>query len=264
MSVLTVYLILFAILLVTFLAITVGLWVGTYYFQGYIYTQPSQQLFWQAPAAALVMTMGFGIWWFAIALGQKNSPQNIPIDTLFRFTPRIDMLDRPAHKIRAIVRDQTKDKKEDDKNVYISVRDSQKLFHYEHEKTHRPWQRQDVIALEIEGADGTRIRFDPVPTGPGEYRQFVSADGWVIHEFENGPTGIPIRFSFSRLLWNLTFNFAHLFGWFVCLWVILRFQWSHALGLALVIWAVVTVAVLPMVLSYCGSLAANRLITAAS
>jgi len=47
-------------------------------------------------------------------------------------------------------------------------------------------------------------------------------------------------------------NFLHLGLWFVCLWVFVRFQWSHALGLAIIMWLVMTLAVLPMVFEQAG------------
>ena len=37
----------------------------------------------------------------------------------------------------------------------------------------------------------------------------------------------------SSLLWgNLLLNLAHLLVWFLAFWLLLEFQWSHALGLA--------------------------------
>jgi hypothetical protein len=125
----------------------------------------------------------------------------------------------------------------------------------------RPWQPQDVIAIELE-KDGSIIRFDAVKTEMGDYRQFVSADGWRIRELENGPIGVPFRFSLGRLIWNLLFNFGHLLGWFLGLWLLLRFQWSHALGLAIVLWVVMMLVVLPMMLNYSGLIAARSHATA--
>ena len=84
------------ILFLAMVTLIVLLWMGAYFFQGYIYTEPSQGLFWQAPVGALVLTFGFTIWTFAIALGETNSPTNRPIDTLLRFDLRVETLDRPA------------------------------------------------------------------------------------------------------------------------------------------------------------------------
>lgn len=250
------------IMIVVVVALTAFLWGGTFLFQGYIYLQPSQQLFWQAPAAACVLTFGYAIWCFSIAASTGANPQNVPIDTIFRFSPTFDMLDRPVPKIWAVKRDRKKSAAELNEEIlvpYVCVRDNQKEFHYvDTTLTPRPWQPQDVIAIQIEKADGTKMRFNLAPTEPGQYRQFVSPDGWAIKEFATGPTGLPVRFSYGRLFWNLVFNVCHGIAWFACLWLLLRFQPSHALGLAAVIWLLVTLAILPMLLSYSAHVANLR------
>jgi hypothetical protein len=38
----------------------------------------------------------------------------------------------------------------------------------------------------------------------------------------------------------------HLIVWFLCLWLLLRFQWGHALGLACVAWLVLTFFLPPL------------------
>jgi hypothetical protein len=45
---------------------------------------------------------------------------------------------------------------------------------------------------------------------------------------------------------NLLLNFLHLGVWFACLWLLLRFQWGHALGFAVVLWLALTLTILPM------------------
>ena len=37
-------------------------WVGAMFLQGYLYTQPSQHLHWQAPAAALAVAVFVTLW----------------------------------------------------------------------------------------------------------------------------------------------------------------------------------------------------------
>ena len=84
---------------------------------------------------------------------------------------------------------------------------------------------------------------------PWMYNRFVTADGWVMTVFETGPTGRPSKFRFGRFFVNMLLNFLHLAIWFVCLWLLLRFQWAHALGLALAIWLVMTLFVVPQLLT---------------
>jgi len=253
------------ILIVTAVSLTVILWAGTFFFQGYIYTEPSPGIFWQAPAAAALLTLGYTIWCFSIALNSNATGQNLPIDTIFRFSPKEEMPElqgRPAKKIWAIKIDRKKtgDNKDGEIVAYVGKAAIRPQFQYWEDKEIKPhpWHKQDVIAIEIEKPDGTKMRFDLTPTTESDYRQFESRDGWVIREYEEGPTGVPIRFRFGRLLLNLFFNACHFVGWFLGFWVLLRFQWSHALGLAVVLWLIFTLTMLPMMLGYAGSVAANR------
>ena len=45
---------------------------------------------------------------------------------------------------------------------------------------------------------------------------------------------------------NLFLNLVHGIVWFLCLWLLLRFQWGHALGLAFVGWLVLTFFLPPL------------------
>ncbi len=253
---------LFFILVLMFATLTVLLWAGSYFFQGYIYTEPSPGMFWQAPAAGFLLTIGFAIWALAIAMGDRSSPTNRPIDTLMRFSPRDEMLDRPAPLIWAVKADRRKpgEFKDGESTLYESKREGPNRFQYKDKTTNpRPWQPQDIVALDVEKNDGTKWRFNYVPGGEGAYGYFVSQDGWVIEvDKYNAPTGIPVKFFYGRLIWNLAFNFGHLFGWFIALWVVLRFQWPHALGFALVLWVLFTLIFLPMLLGYAGEVAVSR------
>jgi hypothetical protein len=58
---------------------------------------------------------------------------------------------------------------------------------------------------------------------------------------------------------NLLLNFGFLAVWFLCLWLLLRFQWSHALGLAVVFWLVMVLIIMPMILKPAESVRKERL-----
>ena len=45
---------------------------------------------------------------------------------------------------------------------------------------------------------------------------------------------------------NLFLNVVHAILWFLCLWLLLRFQWGHAFGLACVAWLVLTFFLPPL------------------
>src|SRR5262249_18800386 len=65
---------------------------------------------------------------------------------------------------------------------------------------------------------------------------------------------------FYRGLWllNIFFNLLHFAIWFVCLWLLLQYQWPHALGLAIVFWVVMTFLPLRMVLDRTKQIAQER------
>ncbi len=250
------------ILLVTAVSLTVILWIGAFFFQGYIYLEPSQQLYWQAPAAAALLTFGYTIWCLWIATSPKASQTNVPIDTVMRFTPKEDMFKEPAPRIHAIRPARTKagkERKEEESTLYVRVRSLPRGFEYQEPNLgKRHWNGTDLIAIEIENPDGSRVRFEPILVGVGDNVQYRSKDGWVMKEYGGIPTGLPERFVLGRFILNVLFNVGHWVGWFIALWLILRFQWLHALGLAIVFWSVVTLSVLPMMLTYSAYIATIR------
>jgi hypothetical protein len=173
-------------------------------------------------------------------------------------------MDRPAKFIWAIKLDRRKTGPDKDGEVvpYELKRESTTKFTYISRvgKPH-PWQPDGVIAIEIQKPDESKLRFDLVPTEESANRNFVSKDGWVITELPGaggGPIVVPYKFRWGRWFINLFFNFGHLIVWFLGLWVILRFQWSHALGFAVVMWLAATLIYVPLLLEYAGTAAVSR------
>lgn len=272
-------LILSIILIITLVSLVAFIWGGTFFFQGYVYTEPSPSIFWQAPVLAALLTFGYAIWCFSVAFSSGASPSNIPINTIFSFSDKEEMLRRPAPKLWAITQDR---KKQEEKPVeYVAVRGNDKLhpdkFQYFHDpfgSDKHPWFGTDVVAIEIQPFldDATKKRFNDVPPDQGffggkldlvdtkrlRYREFRSEDGWAITEYENGPTGLPIKRSWGRFLLNIFFNAGHFGAWFLGLWLVLRYQWLHALGLGMVMWLIMTLLILPMMLGYAGEVSESR------
>jgi hypothetical protein len=224
----------------------VFLWVGTLFIQSYIYTEATPGLPWQAPAAGLVLGAFLGLWCYIVATSPDAEPTDIPYDTLFRFSPKVEMFEKPAAQLWAV-------KKNDEKVRY-------KRFpvvgppYYEYRDTtdaKRAWPVSGVKAIELEH-DGEKYRFEPTVTERGAYPSFVNEKGWTMKVYDRGPTGIPTTFRTSRFL------AMHLAFWFVCLWLLLRFQWSHALGIAFCAWLVFTIALLPMLLTYAAEVAQRQ------
>src|SRR5262249_27007254 len=125
------------------------------------------------------------------------------------------------------------------------------------------WPRSPVSAIIIKEKD-EELRLEPLPPTEGSPYQEFAGNGWVMKVVDDGPTGMLLAFRWGRFLFNLFLNFVHFALWFVCLWLLLRFQWSPALGRAVVMWLVMTVAILPMVLDQAGASGQKRPTTAAS
>jgi hypothetical protein len=119
------------------------------------------------------------------------------------------------------------------------------------------WARSDadgvMQAIIVEDADGQKFRFEAemnegkFKAAPGQPVRYVEVDGKgrVMTDDYIGRVSIPHH---GKDFANLFLNFLHIGVWFACLWLIMRFQWSHALGFALVLWLAVTLTVLPMLL----------------
>lgn len=79
-------------------------------------------------------------------------------------------------------------------------------------------------------------------------------DGKNIVFRESGGQGRIIQLEFLGIITkkipsvtfvNFFLNFLHLAIWFLALWLLLQFQWSHALLLAVPLWLAVTLILLP-------------------
>src|SRR5262245_31082861 len=231
----------------------VVLFVGSMFLQGSIYTEPSPQMWWAAPAAGAVLGLFFAVWCYAVASSTDARPDDIPYDTFFRFPTRVDMVKSPVRELWAV-------KKNNEKVKYKY--DAFDRVYRDTTTRPRPWSGTDVVAIELEH-DGTKYRFDmDKTTASGAYYEFVNDRGWSMRVYETGPTGRPDAFRTGRFLANLFFNLMHAALWFACLWLLIRFQWSHALGLAICMWLLFTLAILPMMLDYAARVAVARQATA--
>jgi hypothetical protein len=251
---------LFLMLLIVGLGLAAGLYAGGLFTQGYIYTEPSPQLAWGAPVAGAILFFFLSIWSLIVVLSD-SSPGDIPYDALHRFSPRVDRFGAPAKELWAV-------RKGGKKELYVLhkfVRGRvgslvERGEEYRSAVTDRPWNGEGVEAIEIR-TDSGDMRFEREPEKnrePGAYAQFVTKDGWAMTIYESGPTGMPSRFRFGRFFANLLLNLLHLSLWFGCLWLLLRFEWSHAALGAFVLWVACTLIVLPMLLSYAAEVSQAR------
>jgi hypothetical protein len=243
-------------LLLVGVILAVFLYVGALFLQGYFYTEPSQQLIWGAPAAAAVLTLFLGVWCLLVRSKPGLNSKELPYDSLFRFsadeTMTGDTITRDGVKRLWAVRKGNTAPVEYE--LFIDTSAGRRVPIYrEKARPDQNWNRNrsgvEAILIEV---DGQKVRFDLRASKENPYREFVDDNGWVLREYDNGPDGQPTRFRFGLVMANLFLNFMHLGLWFGCLWVLLRFQWSHALGLALVLWVVATFAILHPLLDQAG------------
>lgn len=230
---------LLVILIVLGLGLAVLLFVGALFLQGYFYTQPADGLLWRAPAAAAGLTLFLFFWCWLIVRSPEATPQDIPYDTLFRFSPRVDVLKQQPKEIWAISRT--------GKKLYKLSRPEPNRFQYVDDRG-KPWRKEGVTEIQIVD-QGEKITFTVEPAQAGDFRYFVSDKGWVWREYEDGPTGLPSSFRWGRFSMNLILNVGFFVLLFLALWPLVRFQLAHALGLAVALWLVFTLGVLPMVLT---------------
>jgi hypothetical protein len=219
------------ILALVFLAVMVVLWAGTMFLQGYLYSEPVSQIYWRAPLAALVLTLFLAFW---CSLDYRH-PRHY--NALFDFTARDD------EKFDKFIAE-----KNGKEIPYAARSDAQGRTEYR-DPQGKKWARSDsegvIKAITVQTKDGQKLRFEAeliegkFKAAQGQPVRYVEVDGEkrVMTDEYIGQVSV-VRW--GRVLANLFLNFAHWVVWFLCLWLLLRFQWSHALGLGLALWAVLT------------------------
>jgi hypothetical protein len=237
------------ILLLVWFVLAVLFWGGTSWFQGYIYEESTGGLPWRAPAAAAAVTAFLGLWCLLNYLVAKPK-QPLPFDVPHSFTAheeKLDVKELWAKHEKAEARTHyrvTKGTKTETERILIG-------------DGGRTWPKgtRTVEAIYLK-EDGRDVKFKAdhdagryVEEGGGRY---MTEDqlGWVF---------TPARAGSTFLM--LVINGLFLAVWFASLWLLLRFQWSHALGIAAVFWLLTTVLIVPQVLDRTPRKAADDKVT---
>jgi hypothetical protein len=225
------------ILVVVWIVLTVVLAAWTLWFQGYIYSEPTTGILWRAPAAGTVLVLVLAVWVFF----DYRAPGRYR--TLIEFSPSEDQ----EYKQLQVV---TKNRKE----TYELRKNARGMSEYRNRNAAGPalpGRPDKVIVTE----DGKEYTFEPDRTTEGSTLQYRDSRGKVMLE---GQLGRVRTFHGSWLLGNLFLNLIQLVAWWLCLWVLLRFQMSHALGLAVIFWGVMMLFVMPPVLTKAEEVARSR------
>jgi hypothetical protein len=231
--------------------ITVGLvavlWAGTLVLQGVLYTEPAPQLYWRAPAAAGIMGIFLSIW----CVLDYNNPGEY--DTLFNFSAAQD-----THFSQFWARKLYPNGKFGPE-IHFARPAGARTGEFRNEQA-APFRRSDTEGIMgrviIPLGDGEKVEFEPDLTSqktfriePGQDLQYHEVDGSRVISEGQLLQGTYTASS-AGLFWaNVLLNLLHFGLWFGCLWLLLRFQWPHALGLAAAVWLTMTLTIVPMLLA---------------
>ncbi len=229
------------ILFVVALALTVVLWAGSLWFQSAIYSEPAGELYWRAPAVGVGLTLFLGLWVVAdCRTGGRVRPLH---QTSVYETKTYD-------EFKAVL---TKNGPE---VTFKRVPNADERFIPTYREDGRgdgrplPSRPEKIIVQDA----GAAVVFQPERDAKGNFHtregqnlRYLDKSGRVMLEGELGEVS---QFRWDWLFLNLFFNLFFFLLWFAGLWLLLRYQWVHAFGLALVFWLAMTLIVVPMILDY--------------
>jgi hypothetical protein len=220
------------------IGVAVGLgvlfWAGAVGLQNFYYNDPAPDLYWRAPAAAVALTAFLGVWFWI----DYRSPGTL--GTLLSFTASDDVEFTDLYWIK-------KDKTE----VHYRRKADGK---YLDTSTNRPWTHSTadelVEEMRAQAKQGDPVMFKAELTPDGKFANPIryieqGGKGRVMTEEELGrvssskSSSVLLNFAWSGLFYGVCF---------LCIWLLLRFQWPHAIALAFPIWLAFTV-IMPFLLS---------------
>jgi hypothetical protein len=257
-------LVVFLLMLLLWLVLIGFLAVATIWFQGYIYTEPVTQIYWRAPAAGSALALFLVLWVTVDYRAVKNNTDaQFPYGPIQELAPALNKADSEsfpalwAPNERGPVEVEYKSKQG---AVLKSKVMEYKLNHVaDARKGHVEYRHgEDPIPssppLLFVEENGEKILFQPDTDDKGHFKResgqpllYRDNKGRVLTEgpmFER-KTGFP----FGRFLLGVFLNALFPVIWFVCLWLLLRFQLLHAVGLAVVLAAVMLLFIVQPLMS---------------
>jgi hypothetical protein len=228
------------ILLVVFAVLSLLLAAWTLFFQNYIYSEPIGALYWRAPAAAAALTAFLAIW---VVCDYRSIDSRDESEGHYQPLHNFSAREIKTYKYLWLT---TQDRKDE----LYELRGNRYL-----NKSNQPPKSRPLQIIAGDEPNGEKHAFKPQMDDKGHFkvekdqplRYYEDGDPKKRYMDENAIGQISI-FHFGWMLGTLILNFGFLAVWFVVLWLLLRFQWAHALGLAFVIW-IISLFVLPMILT---------------
>jgi hypothetical protein len=226
------------LLLLTFLVLTALLWGGTRLIQAALYETGEPELYWRAPAAAGALTAFLGVWMMLNYTAARPDDTELPYDNLFNFTTE-KVSGQPVPEFWTL---------RGDAQMKYTMKDlpgMPRRYEYRGEDG-QLWQASRALDVDTviirEGPEKTPVKFKPVKqTRPNkeEYvERYVEEGGRRYLDGESFGKVVTPRGGGSFV--RVAINVLHFVVWFVVLWLLVRFQWPHALGLAAALWLVMT------------------------
>jgi hypothetical protein len=231
------------VLVVVWVVLSLVLAAWTLWFQAYIYSEPVEQIYWRAPAAGTALALFLCLWAFL----DYRAPGRFQTLTTFSSSDA-----KTYNELRV-------PNPAGGEDVYKMRKTAQGRPEYLKGGDRLKSKPEKIIVVE----DGQRYVFEPDRDAKGNFK--VGPDGYLHYrDREHGldmredyPGQVTIRHP-GRGALNVLLNLAYLAVWFVCLWLLLHFQWPHALGMAVVCWLVMILFVVPPVLGQAEDLAQQR------
>lgn len=239
---------------------------GSMVLQGYFYTEPAEGIFWRGPAAATVLTAFLGFWTY---LSVSSPPGNY--DTFFRFSPREE---NEYTRFKSVKQGKT--------STFVQRRNPQGRTEYRDSVSNQRWSRSDAILVD---EDGTEVHFEADKDEKGNFKTETAKAPFGMRWLLGASTGAEqplyyrdprgrymtedaigrVSVTHWRLIFaNVALNGLHLVLWFICLWLIMHFQWTHAVGLSFCCWLAVTIPLLPLLFDQAAALHGRQAVASGS
>jgi hypothetical protein len=238
------------ILLVLWFVLAGALAAWTLWFSDYLYNEPTGELYWRAPAAGAVVLVALAVW----VLSSYRAPGQYQV--FWSATESRDKPD-PYKEIRTVNMDGIEE-------VYLLSKGTDGKWQYR-TKAGKPLTARPRQLMVQEGEE--KVVYEPDRDAKGNFKP--GEDGLVHYRDSRGRVLVEGSFhartipGSRRFLGPMLLHFLLLIGWFLGLWLLLRFQWTHALGQALVLWVVMLIFVMPPLLSYAEEVGQARAATKA-
>jgi hypothetical protein len=230
------------------------------WFQGYLYTQASTGLPWRGPAAAGIIVLPLLVWVVCDYRSITEPASQGRYRTLYEFSSSEDS--KPFTELHV-----PHAKGEDVYKLRPGTGRPEYRLNGLPKGRLLPNRPDKIVVIE----NGEKHTFEPERDAQGNFKQrqpsswgisrqteplrYLDNDGRVMTEDNLGQV---TTFRGGVLVGNLLLNFFLLAACFAALWPIVRFQWSHALLQAVVLWVVLELFVVPGILTRAEQVARER------